>query len=663
MDLRSEKLDLLMISGISKTESKNKVDKINSQLFCHDEINTKLFDFNNEFRELIEDNHELYDLDWENPAVIEDHLKVHSSKLIKKLIKTAMFLNPKVIGLYIPDSVFLLNLKFFRVLKEVLPNIQLFYVGPNVSTAQARADLIRGISDIVLLNQSTKLYSLFVKELLEGKSPSQFQGIIFRDEHSNIRLGSSGYSNHVTEENYKVLLGLLPAWNNDYPPFGLAHISSALKDNDHYVLTKDYNSEFWQETTKNQENGSEWENMPYWMEKDLYYSRSYEKVVPYIDRVIEDLKSNKINAIGLTIFETSLFTSIECFKLIRKECPNVKIFCGGPSVTMDLAQELFSEGLIDAAVFGEGEYSAIDIIDMWSKDLPAQKIAGTWLYNNGDILKGPSRPLADINKLPIADFSGFNVYNYKHYMLPIFFSRGCIAKCTFCYETKYWQKFRTKRPLEIYKEFERNVEEYGIRDFRINDSLMNGSHKLLEQLADLLIQNNLRINYSGYCRMDKKLTKPLLAKMKKSGCKDISFGLESASQNVLDLMKKGVDAVYLDQIVKDTYDAGIIVIVCVMVGYPGESWLDYFKTLKFLIKNRKYITTMNLSIFAPSGLYFNGDKSSPYHLVMTNDNNNDWMTQDKKNTRRVRLFRSNLARKIWFTLKNRKDSPDKWHYA
>ena len=260
------------------------------------------------------------------------------------------------------------------------------------------------------------------------------------------------------------------------------------------------------------------------------------------------------------------------------------------------------------------------------------------------------------------DFSEFNLYNYNEFMLPIFLSRGCVAKCSFCYETQYWRKFRIKTPQIAFEELKQSHELYGIHQFRINDSLMNGSHRLLEEFCDLIIKSDLKINYAGYCRLDPKLNKQLLQKMALSGCQEISFGMESASQKVLDNMKKEVDANDFETILRDTYHTGMSVMICIMIGFPGEGWKEYFQTLFKIIKLRKYINQLNLSIFQPGDGTPIWDNSEDYHIELYDRETGSWKSKDGKNTHKVRHFRYILFKKIWFFLKKKKDSNYKWDY-
>lgn len=192
---------------------------------------------------------------------------------------------------------------------------------------------------------------------------------------------------------------------------------------------------------------------------------------------------------------------------------------------------------------------------------------------------------------------------------------------------------------------------------------MNGDHKLLESIADKIIDEGLRIRYVGYARLDSRLTPQLIAKLARSGCKEISFGLESGSQRVLNMMRKGVSVKNYEDIIKNCHRAGIQVTTCVIVGFPGEMWRDFFLTLLLIFKLHRSIYRVNLSILTLGVSAPISTNYTQYGVVADqNKDYREWYTQDRSNTLRVRLFRYWVMKNLWKLLKNRKVSENGWDY-
>jgi len=86
---------------------------------------------------------------------------------------------------------------------------------------------------------------------------------------------------------------------------------------------------------------------------------------------------------------------------------------------------------------------------------------------------------------------------------------------------------------------------------------------------------NARVNTVNY---------EILKLMKESGCKKISFGVESGSEKILKLIKKGITIPQVKKAVSDAKKAGIRYVECTfMIGsHPDETMEDIEKTIKLM---------------------------------------------------------------------------------
>jgi hypothetical protein len=136
---------------------------------------------------------------------------------------------------------------------------------------------------------------------------------------------------------------------------------------------------------------------------------------------------------------------------------------------------------------------------------------------------------------------------------------------------------------------------WGATRFEFNDSLFNGHIRVLETLCDLIIADGMRISWGGQGVIRAEMSPRLLAKLRRAGCGFVTYGFESASQRVLDLMKKNVDMSVAARVVRDTHAAGIGQKLNLMFGFPGETEADFRSTLDFLTENARYIDEVNPS--------------------------------------------------------------------
>lgn len=388
-----------------------------------------------------------------------------------------------------------------------------------------------------------------------------------------------------------------PNWGVETPPLGLAYISAALKQDHHQVEIIDYNIKIWHELKEKMPVAWAMDSFEKWTDEDLYDLHLADKIDPLFQKLLNDIMAINPDVVGFSHFLTSVHPVERICKKIRKLFPKVKILMGGPHVKDEYSERVVRMNYADAAVIGEGEATSREILRLWEKDSEVKPVSGAVMKGilPETIIRGKDRPAIEVNELPMPDFSSYALSNYLTHSLPFSMSRGCVKRCTFCAEAPFWRKYRVRSADSIFQELKEGHEKYGIRLFRSNDSLMNGDFEVLVKLVDKMIEEKLPIKWQGMCRLDKRMDSEILKKMKTAGCDQIFFGLESGSQKIADLMKKGVRVDDALKVIHDTHEAGIVASVFIIVGFPKENWLDFVKTMIFLWKIRKKVYLANVS--------------------------------------------------------------------
>ncbi len=130
--------------------------------------------------------------------------------------------------------------------------------------------------------------------------------------------------------------------------------------------------------------------------------------------------------------------------------------------------------------------------------------------------------------------------------------------------------------------------------------------------------------------------------MKESGCVELTFGVDSGSQKILDLMKKDYDINEMKEVIKNTSDVGIKVKTSWIICFPNESLRDFILSIKFIIKNIIYIDSIlppnTCGLIPGTELY---DNSQDFGI--TNKNGFLWKTKN------VNIF-TRFYRKIFFNI-------------
>ena len=302
------------------------------------------------------------------------------------------------------------------------------------------------------------------------------------------------------------------------------------------------------------------------------------------------LSDNQPRIVGVTTSTLTYRSAIDIIKTVKETLPNCFTILGGPHVTVLDNQTLYETPEVDIIVRGEGEKTLLEIAEFVSnqKIEDISNIKGITFRKHDQITRTGDRPfIKDLDELPHPAFDHFVLDKYsisgKKY-LPIITSRGCPFQCTFCLASKMCGTgFRTRSPEKVADELEwlRDVHKADIFAF-YDDTFtfnMNRAYKICEEIKN----RGLDLPWDCRTRVD-RINPRILAKMREANCQLIHFGVESGSQKMLDLMKKGTSVEQNAKGIKMAKESGIGVAISVVVGYPGETKELLRETFEFVRK-------------------------------------------------------------------------------
>ncbi len=171
---------------------------------------------------------------------------------------------------------------------------------------------------------------------------------------------------------------------------------------------------------------------------------------------------------------------------------------------------------------------------------------------------------------------------------------------------------------------------YGIRDILFDDDAFTLFRDRLIELCDLLKKEKMNLSWSCNSRVN-LVNKDILKLMKDAGCWQISYGIESGNQEVLNSLKKGITLEQIRKAIKSTKEAGIKTKGFFMVGVPTDTKKTIEQTIKFM--KELPLDFVEITLFTPypgSELYEtakkigwfddNWEKMSAYECVYTPKN-------------------------------------------
>ncbi len=284
---------------------------------------------------------------------------------------------------------------------------------------------------------------------------------------------------------------------------------------------------------------------------------------------------------------TPLFgTAAAVLRFIKKSNPDIRSVIGGPHATA-APEDVLSHGF-DLAVIGEGELTLADLVETMGRGGSLEAVPGIAYRTQDGLHFTPSRPfITDLDEIPLPARQFIDYTRYRR--LGIISMRGCPFRCLYCkpVEEKLFGKKLRKRSLEgVVEEIDMLMTSYGNRPISIkDDTLTVNKTEWFERLGEQLQRRKLRVNWQCSSRVDTVDFNKLRA-MKKAGCRQIFFGIESGSQKVLDYYHKDIKVKQIVETFARCNSVGIRSCASIMLGAPIETRQDLEKTYQ-LVKSIK----------------------------------------------------------------------------
>jgi len=308
--------------------------------------------------------------------------------------------------------------------------------------------------------------------------------------------------------------------------------------------------------------------------------------------LIDEIIENKPDIIGFSI-TTPLYHYVKkIINLLKRTNTKAKLIAGGPHVTA-LPEHTIAGLNLNIGVIGEGEETIIEVIKNIDKNRDLESVKGIGYRIKETIIINDEREL--IQNIDTIPFPNRDLINYEKFLKPpglirgypkmrtahILSARGCIYNCIFCNIQLTFKNTMRKRSVEnVIKEIKYLKNSYDIDSILFSDELFTSDRKWVYKFCQRYEEEAINLEWGCQTRVH-PICEELLTVMKKAGCVQVEFGVESGSQDVLNSMNKALSIDHIKNAFYLAKKVGLRRLATFMIGFPGEMESDLRKTKHF----------------------------------------------------------------------------------
>jgi len=344
--------------------------------------------------------------------------------------------------------------------------------------------------------------------------------------------------------------------------------------------------------------------------KDFSVSIIDQNVEPRWKEVLKRELNSGTLFIGVTAMTGMQLNYVKEFLDAAKEIRAVPIIWGGGHASFFPEQTLKS-GYADIVVVGEGEATIWELAQAIKNGSSLDSIRGIYYKQDGKIIQNHSRDFIDMDTIPRLPYHLVNMEryifrtSYAKRNLEICSSRGCPHGCIFCYNTALNHKcWRSMSPHHVVEELQYLVKTFKIDGLNWREDNFFVDKNRIKTICELIIQEKINVKWHADARIDyfDGYENEFIDLLKRSGCKRISFGIESGSNKIIKSVDKGIS---IEQILRVNQLMKRHKLQCYYhfsFGYIGETATDSLETLRLalrLLEENPYARMWPASLYTP----------------------------------------------------------------
>ncbi len=310
--------------------------------------------------------------------------------------------------------------------------------------------------------------------------------------------------------------------------------------------------------------------------------------VKFNSAILNEIDNFMPNLVGFSSYDMNHSFILNAADFIKKHRSNIKIVVGGHHASL-APDDYMQNKSIDYVCIGEGEEVLSGLIDNLILGSNIEKIPGLAFRDRYGqvVIPGERSLIENLDSLPFVDRQVLHEQQLELDYLPMLIGKGCYFSCTYCANSKmknlYLNKnkyVRWRSPEKVIEEIQECKKSYDFKSVYFFDDIFASDFEWLSRFSSMYVKKFGKLAFHCLLRPEFAANEKILSLLSESGCRSISMGVESGSENY---RKNFLDRRMSNRIILKAANAikrkGMDLCIYMMVGLPDETLLDMLKTL------------------------------------------------------------------------------------
>lgn len=317
------------------------------------------------------------------------------------------------------------------------------------------------------------------------------------------------------------------------------------------------------------------------------------------ERIEKELIDKKPDIIGFSVLHANRWGAIEISRIAKRLNPEIKIVFGGIGASVLWKHFLTNFPEVDFVIIREGEYPFLALVRRIEagnyNDLNVVK--GLVFRDEGKIVKTEAAEfIENLDELP----NPAKYFNFQH----LSSTRGCPWACSFCGSPQFWNRTVRFHSPEYFVSSLELLYKKGVRFFYFSDDTFTIDEKRVIKICKQIIERGIMISWFAISRVS-YINDEILSWMRRAGCIQISYGVESGSEKVRNTLNKKISTKQIKKAFSLTRKYGILPRAYFIYGSPGESWATIQESVDLILEIKPLsVIFYILDIFPGTALYY-----------------------------------------------------------